>query len=381
MDYNARLHRSGPKTNEYLSVIMHAPFQELPHATAKSLRTLGKIRELPEDFQVDEVPAYPPAGHGGHLFVRFEKQSLTTRDAVARLAAALGVSARDAGVAGQKDKHAVTTQWASFAGADLNTALGLTLPNIRILEAALHPHKLRTGHLRGNRFVLLIRYAHDLDAARAVLSQLERDGVPNYYGDQRFGLGERNVARAFAMVRGQMRPPRDHFERKLLMSSLQSALFNVWLAERVADGLYARPIPGDVLRKESSGGLFINEDQTEAERRMLAWEISATGPMFGASMQEPTAEALLRERSVFGRSGLTAEMLAAHAKSGAGTRRAARVHLANCQVEQEPEGLRLAFELPAGAYATTVLREVMKSEPVPAPERGNDEQAEKRPEP
>jgi len=344
-------------------MIMHTPFHGLPYATAKSLRTLGKIRRVAEDFHVAEVPAYLPAGHGGHLFVQFEKHGLTTREAVTRMAKALGVNVRDVGVAGQKDKHAVTTQWVSFERVDAAAALGLSIPNLRVLAAVPHPHKLRTGHVRANRFVIVIRETSELSVAREVLAQLERDGAPNYYGDQRFGRGENNVPRAFAMVRGETPPPRDYFERKLLMSALQSALFNEWLAERVTEGLYALPILGDLLRKESSGGIFLNEDNAEATRRMLEWEISATGPMFGASMPRPTADADLREQAVFERSSLTPEMLAAHAKLGAGTRRAARVRITSCEVEAYEDGLRLSFELPSGAYATSVLREVMKPNP------------------
>jgi tRNA pseudouridine13 synthase len=117
---------------------------------------------------------------------------------------------------------------------------------------------------------------------------------------------------------------------------------------------------GDLLRKEDTGGLFINQDNDDALRRMQAWEISATGPMFGASMRRAEADAALREQAVFESSGLTEEMFAAHAKSGEGTRRAARVRLSDCEVERIEPGLRLRFELPSGAYATTVLREVMK---------------------
>jgi tRNA pseudouridine13 synthase len=201
-----------------------------------------------------------------------------------------------------------------------------------------------------------------MGAASEVLAQLQRDGLPNYYGEQRFGVGDRNVVRAFAMLRGETRPPRDRFERKMLMSALQSTLFNQWLAERVSDQTYARPVPGDLLRKEDTGGLFINQDNTEALRRMQAWEVSATGPMFGATMRRPEGEADAREQAVFARSGLTEEMLVAHAKAGEGTRRAARVRLSDCEVEQVAEGLRLTFELPSGAYATTVLREVMKQD-------------------
>ena len=342
-------------------MIMHAPSDELPYATAKSARTLGKIRCVDEDFVVDEVPAYPPAGHGGHLFVQFEKRGLTTREAVTHLANALGVNPRDAGVAGQKDKHAVTTQWASFERVTADAALRLEVPNVRVLAAEPHPHKLRTGHVRANRFELIIREASDLDAAREVIAQLQQDGVPNYYGEQRFGVGERNVARACAMLRGEARV-RDRFERKMLMSALQSSLFNRWLAQRVTERLYAQPVLGDLLRKEDTGGLFINQDNAEAQRRMEAWEVSATGPMFGASMRRAEAEAAVREQAIFDASGLTEEMFAAHAKAGEGTRRAARVRLTNCEVERVEVGLRIRFELPSGAYATTVLREVMKSD-------------------
>jgi tRNA pseudouridine13 synthase len=354
--------KASSETNRNLPVIMHAPSEELPYATAKSARTLGKIRCVDEDFVVDEVPAYPAAGHGGHLFVRFEKRGLTTREAVTHLANALGVNPRDVGVAGQKDKHAITTQWVSFERVEPDAALRLEVPNVRVLAAVPHPHKLRTGHVRANRFELIIREATDLDAAREVIAHLSDEGVPNYYGEQRFGVGERNVARATAMLRGDMRPPRDRFERKLLMSALQSSLFNNWLAQRVSERLYARPVLGDLLRKENTGGLFINQDNADALRRMQAWEVSATGPMFGASMRRAEGEAALREQAVFERSGLTEEMFAAHAKSGEGTRRAARVRLRDCEIERIELGLRLRFELPTGAYATTVLREVMKTD-------------------
>jgi tRNA pseudouridine13 synthase len=342
---------------------MSAQLAELPYVTAKSLRALGKIRTLPEDFRVDEVPAYPPAGQGTHLFVRFEKRNLTTREAVTRIATALQVNPRDAGVAGQKDKHAVTTQWASFQGATPEAALGLALTDIRILEASPHPHKLRTGHVHANRFVLLIREATDVAGTREVLAHLERIGLPNYYGEQRFGVGERNVTRAHAMLRGEMPAPRDRFERKLLMSALQSALFNEWLALRIQDGLFESAVPGDVFRKESTGGLFTDADTALSLRRMQAWEISPTGPMFGAKMRRPEGEADAREQAILARSGVDIDMLTRHAKYGEGTRRSARVRPVDCSCELDRENgaLRLSFELPSGAYATTLLREVMKT--------------------
>ncbi len=342
---------------------MHSSLRELPYATAKSLRTLGKLRAEPEDFRVDEVPAYLPGGQGEHLFVHFEKRALTTRDAVERLASALGASPRDAGFAGLKDKHAVTTQWASFAGADAQAALGLVLPGIRVLAAARHGNKLRTGHLRGNRFAIRIRGAgQDPSVARTILGELARIGAPNYYGEQRFGIAERNLSRARAWVLEGGRPPRDRFERKLLFSALQSALFNRWLGQRIDDGLYERVLVGDWLRKEDSGGMFLATEVPDAERRMRDWEISPTGPMFGAKLRWAEGDAGERDRAVLAAEGIDFETLAANAKYGEGTRRAARVRPGDFHVEVEPDALLVSFELPSGAYATMVLRELLKQE-------------------
>ncbi|HEX7476256.1 MAG TPA: tRNA pseudouridine(13) synthase TruD [Polyangiales bacterium] len=340
---------------------MHPSLRELPYATAKSLRTLGKIRAEPEDFRVDEVPAYLPTGLGEHLFVHFEKRTLTTRDAVERLARALGVNPRDAGFAGLKDKHAVTTQWASFAGASAELAQSLDLPGIRVLAAARHENKLRTGHLRGNRFQLRIR-GEQLDAsvARTILGELERIGAPNYYGEQRFGIEDRNLTRARAWVLEGGRAPRDRFERKLLFSTLQSALFNVWLADRLNAGLYGSVVPGDLMRKEDTGGMFVASDVVDATTRMLAWEVSPTGPMFGGKMRWPEGESAQREHAVLREAGIALDTLSAHAKYGEGARRPARVKPAGWQVDEEADALLISFELPAGAYATMVLRELMK---------------------
>ncbi len=354
---------------------MHAPFRELPYATAKSLRTIGKIRSVPEDFVVDEIPAYVPTGQGTHLFVRFQKRGLTTRDAVERIALALGGNPREAGFAGLKDRHAVTTQWASFFGATPEAALALKLPEIQILEAALHPHKLRTGHLRENRFTLRLRgEGIDAQAARAVLEQMQRVGAPNYYGEQRFGIDARNLDRARAWILAGGRAPRDRFERKLLFSTLQSTLFNTWLAERIDNGHYEAPLPGDLLRKEDSGGMFLNEDQADAARRMQTWEVSPTGPMFGAKMRWPEGAAGDHERDLLRRSEIDMDTLAQHAKYGEGTRRVARIRPRAVEVDTEPDALVLRFDLPSGAYATMILREICKPElDAPSPAHSQQE--------
>ncbi len=170
----------------------------LPKLTNAAVPIPGRLRATPEDFQVDEIPAYLPSGEGEHLFVRFEKRGLTTPEAVRRIAVALGADARDAGWAGLKDRNAVTTQWASFARADRDLALSATVDGVRVLEAARHGNKLRTGHLVGNRFTLRVR---DVPSDRhadvgPLLDELARTGVPNYFGEQRFGVEGRNLARA-----------------------------------------------------------------------------------------------------------------------------------------------------------------------------------------
>ncbi len=335
--------------------------EELPYATVKSLRVLGKIRDQPQDFQVEEVPAYAPEGRGEHVFVRFQKTELNTPEAVRRIAEALGVDAREAGWAGLKDRRAVTSQWASFHRADPDAARALVLPGIEILEAARHPHKIRTGHLRSNRFLIRIRGAREhLAAAGQMLEQLSRLGAPNYYGEQRFGRDGANLTRARAWLLEGGPPPRDRFQRKLIASTLQSEIFNQWLAARVRTGALDRVVQGDLMRKEDSGGLFIASDVGEATERMQRWEISPTGPMLGAKMRWPEGEAERVERALCEHWGLTTERLEQLRTLLPGTRRVARIRPADVRLGEYPEGLEVAFTLPKGSYATVILRELLK---------------------
>jgi tRNA pseudouridine13 synthase len=343
----------------------------LPFLTADLPGTGGVLRSRDEDFVVDEEPAYAPRGAGDHVFARIEKRGLTTPQAVQAIARALRVKERDIGVAGMKDRRAVTRQWISLPPPVTPEAVtALALEHITVLAAARHEHKLRTGHLRANRFVLTVRDVHPDGAARAraILDRLAQPpGAPNWYGEQRFGKEGDNAARGRALLAGAAR--RDRRMDRFYVSALQSELFNTWLAARVTDGLYARVLAGDVLHKVG-GGLFTCDDPATDERRLLAGEVVVTGPMFGARMRDAAGDAAGREQAILAAAGLERGAFAAVAQIAEGTRRDASIPLRDVTVrEVAPSTLEVGFALPAGAYATAVMREVMKTaiEPVDAP--------------
>ena len=343
----------------------------LPYLTSELPGIGGVLRSTDEDFAVDEEPAYLPSGAGDHVMVRIEKRGLATPQAVRAIAGALGVRDRDIGVPGMKDRRAVSTQWLSLPPpVTPEAARALELPGVRVLEAARHPHKLRTGHVRANRFRIRVRSLGGEAPALArraseILERLaEPPGAPNWYGEQRFGRDGDNAARGRELVSGARRPGRDHRMDRLMISALQSELFNAWLATRVADGLYRRAIAGDVLHKRG-GGLFDCADPAADEPRLVAGEVVATGPMFGERMRRPAegTPAAEREAAILDAAGLPRDAFARVRALAEGTRRDAAIALADAAVAAaDNETLEVAFTLPGGAYATTVMREVMKTD-------------------
>lgn len=342
----------------------------LPRVTASVPGSGGRVKASPEDFRVDEIPAYLPRGSGPHLWLRVEKRDRTTRDVVRALARALGVPERDAGCAGLKDRAAVTTQWLSFPAARDPDPAALGGDGFRVLEASRHDNKLRTGHLRGNRFAVAVR-GGDPDRARACAEALRRAGLPNYFGAQRFGAEGDNADLGRALLLGRADDPRvrraarDRFLRRLVLSAWQSRAFNSWLAERIADGLFATALAGDVMKKLDSGGIFVCEDPAADAARVAAFEISPAGPMFGHKLRPAAGEALRREQRVLDAEGVTAADLARGGGETEGTRRAGRIPVA---VEIAPlpgaDGCLATFELPKGSYATVVLDELVKDEAI-----------------
>ncbi len=237
----------------------------------------------PETFIVEEIPAYPPSGEGTHTFLWIEKRGLTTFDAIARIARALGVAPRDVGYAGLKDRHALTRQQLSVPGLDPARALEIAGADLTVKTALPHPHKLRLGHLRGNRFEVTVT-GEATEEERAQLQArfvaLAATGVPNRFGAQRFGAAGDNAAVGLALLRGERRE-RDKRRRRLLLSALQSAVFNRALELRAASGALAEVRAGDVLQKVESGGLFVTTDPALDQARVDRGELCPTGPLPG----------------------------------------------------------------------------------------------------
>jgi tRNA pseudouridine13 synthase len=337
----------------------------LPLVTADLPGSGGTVRAVPEDFRVDEVPAYLPSGAGPHLYLRVEKRGRTTRDAVRTLARALGAPERDAGFAGMKDKDAVTTQWLSFPVARDPDPAALEGPGLRVLEVSRHGNKLRTGHVRANLFSLAVR-GGDAARARAAAAAIGERGLPNFFGPQRFGTEGRNAEVGRALLVGPETPEvrrasRDRFLRRLSLSAFQALLFNRWLAERMADGLFAAALRGDVMKKLDTGGLFDCEDPAVDGPRVAAFEISPAGPMFGHRLRAARDEALAREERLLAAERIALSDFARGGGETEGTRRAARLRVA-VAVEDEADGYRARFELPKGSYATVILRELVKGD-------------------
>jgi len=331
--------------------------------------TGGLHKAIPEDFVVEEIPAYLPSGDGPHTFLSIEKRGLDTDEAVTRIAAALGVAARDVGVAGQKDRQALTRQWISVPNVDPARALGLTLDGIRVLGAERHGNKLRTGHLRGNRFTLTLRGVVD-DAparARAILDGLvAAGGLPNYFGPQRFGARGDNGERGKRLLLGGGAAKGNPKQNRFFVSAYQAELFNRALDARIDDGLLRTALVGDVLKKSDTGGLFTVDDAAlaDAQARLASGAVVVTGPMFGHTMMAPPAgtPAAAREESILAQEGITPAAFATLGKLAEGTRRPLLVPIDRPEARpgDEPGTLLLAFGLPSGSYATTLLAEVTK---------------------
>jgi len=322
--------------------------------------TAGVIRTRGEDFCVDEILPFAPEGEGEHLWLHVRKTGENTDFVGRALAKAVGVPPRGVGYAGLKDRHAVTTQWFSVhAPTDPAAGWQDALPEgVEIVEATRGRRKIRTGSLSGNRFELVLRDCRGEPAAVAAsLAALANQGVPNYFGEQRFGRARGNLDRAIALFEGRLRE-RDRKRRGMYLSAARSWVFNQVLDRRLREGCWDRLLDGELLMLDGSHSWFRAEtiDATLRERHARL-DVHPTGPLWGAGALESSGAVVVLETAVAGAWPVMCEGLAAAGLKQ--ERRALRLHLADPQHEWlAPDTLRIAFTLPAGAYATAVLREL-----------------------
>lgn len=326
-------------------------------ALTQTAGTGGVIRQELEDFKVAELPLYLPQGSGSYAYAYIEKRGLTTRDVVLQLMRS-GLKEQDIGVAGLKDKYAITRQW--FSVPNRHAAVLEKLDDcqgIQVLELSRHKNKLGIGHLQGNSFEVRVRAteADACDNAEKTLEVLAQSGVPNYFGPQRFGRFANNAVDGLKLIQGENVPGGIRLKR-FFISSVQSLLFNHLLAERIKDQLFDQVILGDWAKKHDTGGVFKVEDVTET-LRAERFEISATLPLYGKKVR--LSDALAGEREQAGLDYYGLRWLDFSSRKG--DRRYSRIRLQAVSLHPQEDGYTVCFSLPRGAFASNVLRELTKT--------------------
>lgn len=338
------------------------PLRPVPRGTSAGFFR-GRYKETPEDFLVEEIPAYEPSGRGDHVWLWIEKRSLSTLDLLHELAGRLDRDERAFGIAGLKDAQAVSRQWVSIEHVDPRQCEGMRGERFGVLAVSRHGNKLRMGHLTGNRFHVVLRgtRAEDLAAAERALAELASLGVPNYFGEQRFGKRGANLQKGLDVLRGNARAFAARMPRRvfgLVISAVQSDVFNRVVAARRAT--LGTLLPGDLAFLHRNGAVFPIDDPAREQPRAASFELSPSGPMPGPEMPLPGGEVLAIEQRALAELDLRPEAFAdLPFRLARGERRPLRVPVSDVAAAAVDGGLRLSFALPRGAYATAVLRELL----------------------
>lgn len=351
---------------------------------------MKQIIQKPEDFIVEEIPLYAPSGDGSHTFFAIRKRNINTLDAIRQISRVLNVKSGSIGYAGLKDKYAVTTQVLSVEAILPEHIHNISLPKIDILWAKRHPHKLRVGHLRGNRFEITLRNVSNnaLSAIDEKMRKFITQGVPNRFGSQRFGKLHNTHLIGKALVKGKWDKAIDYILadtstqigkrikkecdknnpekvvssipnrlRKLYLSAYQASLFNRILDKRLPN--LVKLLDGDIAIKHSNGAPFHVENALIEQSRADAFEISPSGPIFGYKMRQPTGQMQVLESEILAEEKVkpTAFRKVAGIRLP-GTRRPLRMQIDVHRVVSVDNGFQLCFTLPAGGYASVVLDEL-----------------------
>ena len=339
----------------------------------------GQLKVKPEDFIVKENLGYELSEDGEHIFLWVEKQGLNTAYVAEALAKFTGLPLRQVTYAGRKDKHAITQQWFGLhapKGIKVNPA-DLDLPGFKVLSTHKHHKKLKVGQLEGNHFSITLRNVTQMDLVEQRLKLIKQEGVPNYFGDQRFGVmigpdGKVQMGGTLflglRMVSGEV--IRNRNKRNMALSSLRSALFNTLVSQRITDNMFEKINIGDACSLIGSNSYFIEDGRTleASQLRYEKHDISPTAPLVGINKNSVTGAVLEWENKVLSDHENIISTLRNEGLSS--MRRAMRLWPTALEWETNGDKLHIQFGLPAGCFATSVLRECVHLQP--SDDSGND---------
>jgi len=316
----------------------------------------GIIKAQESDFCVTEELGYETDGQGEHLFIVVEKRGLNTVAVAKMIAIWANVLVRDVSYAGLKDRYGITRQTFSvqLPGKESAALTLLETDQLKVLSATRNSKKLRRGALKGNRFNLLIRDVENDDAIESRLRQIASQGVPNYFGLQRFGHDGQNIDCAIELFGGKKVKNRD--KRSIYLSAARSLVFNQVVSARIAKGLHLAPINGDAFMLSGSKAGFTPETvDDEILSRFAAQDIILSAPMVGKGSKVHDLAAAFEAEITEPYQGLVDGLI----KHGLKHERRGLLLLPTnmCWCFNE-HGLQLSFSLPAGSYATSVMREI-----------------------
>ncbi len=323
----------------------------------------GVIRTVCEDFRVQEIMGFEPSGEGEHDWLYIEKVDTNTQDVAREIAKHSGVRVADIGFSGMKDKRAVTTQWFSVAAKvpiDWTKLDGTKIGNsqCRVIRAMKHERKLRRGTHRSNQFTIVLReISGDEAIIERTLRRIGAEGVPNYFGPQRFGRAGKNLSNARRMFAGDLKLRRD--SRGMVLSAARSWLFNQVLSERIKAGNWNRALIGDAMQLVGSQSFFIADQvDSELERRVREFDVHPAGPLVGKGEPVTQSDALAIETKILEQEP---ELVAGLCSVGMKPmRRAFRLMVGDLSWQWLDGALELRFILQSGAFATSVLREIAR---------------------
>lgn len=332
--------------------------EQLPYLSLKTPpKSTALLKQQCADFVVKEDLGYEMSGEGEFVALKVRKTGCNTLFVGEKLAKFAGVSERNMGYAGLKDRQAITEQWfcLQMPGQDTPDFSRFELEGVEILAVTRHHRKIRTGSLQGNHFEILLRDTQETDELKARLKFVENVGFPNYFTEQRFGRDGHNLTQALRWAKGEIKV-KDRKKRSFYLSAARSEIFNLVVAARIEQNLAQQVLPNDIVQLNGSHSWFKadeTEDLAALQVRLNQQDILLTAPLI--SEENPAASdienAIVEQHNAFSPLMKQEKMKAA--------RRPLLMHAQDFQWQFVEAGLKLSFYLPAGCYATALIRELV----------------------